>query len=49
MIEQRSGSSYGNEMRVCNRRGNGLMSGGWPSRSMGQFSTVGSVSVAVAE
>ena len=27
----------------------GLMSGGWPLRSMGQFSTVGSVSVAVAE
>ena len=26
-----------------------LMSGGWPSRSMGRLSTVGSVSVVVAE
>ena len=41
--------SYGNEMGVCNRRGKGLMSGGRPSRSMRRFSTVGSVSIAVAK
>ena len=34
-------------MGVCNKGENGLMSGGWPSQSMGRFSTVGSVSVAV--
>ena len=47
--EQRSSSSYGNEMGVCNRRGKDLMSGGWPSWSMGQFLTVGSVSVVVVD
>ena len=42
-------SNYVNEMGVCNRREKGLMSGGWLSQIMGQFSTVGSVSVATAE
>ena len=47
--EQRRCSSYGNEMGECNRREKGLMSGRWPLRFIRQFSSVGSVSVVVAE
>ena len=47
--EVRRSSSYGNEMGVCNRRGKGLMSRGQPLQFMGQFLTVGSVLVAMAE
>ena len=46
--KQRSSSSYGNEMGMCNRGEKGLTSGGQPLRSMRQFLTVGSVSVVVA-